>query len=303
MGGAMGTQMNIRRHPEVDKTVQDLPQYVIESLELFEQRLRCNGDLSDFINTQPFSSKDAVGSRSRIEHYHLRPCQSVCLLVGLLRSVDTVYLLDVFEHPPQGSFTSSDIEERLYSRLSEVWRDFAEYKLPGTYRSGLWVQKKDKFGVGSVKGVPSLAPVRASNADYLPLGQLNNLSNGRTRVAIVVGTFVIPREEIPNDAIHCMESDEHQDWDTLNLYIAGWVCHLGVYRKETEQVILWFCSLHNVVVQASNRKKPVVVALRQEVYRQLLGQLRLDFPLVEGREHELGEMVDGLIRHFPLHRA
>ena len=53
----MGAQLNIRRHPEVDKTVQALPQRVVDSFKVFERRLKCNGDLSAFINTQPFSPK------------------------------------------------------------------------------------------------------------------------------------------------------------------------------------------------------------------------------------------------------
>ena len=299
----MGAQLNIQRHPEVDRTVQALPQCTVDSFELFEQRLKCNGDLSAFINTQPFSPKDAVGNRTLIAHYHLPPCQPVCYLVGLVRSVDTVYILDVFEHPPKGTFASVELEERLYSRLSDICPELAEYKLPGTFRSGFPVHKKYMYGAGSVKGVPFVAPVRASNSDYLPLGQLTNLSDGQSCVGIVVGTFDISREAIPDEAIECIDCEEHEEWDSLSLYIAGWAYHSGIYRKETEHVILWFCPLHNVVMRTSNRKGPVVVALRAQVYRRLVGDLRAKFPSADGKEQELGEIVDGLIEHFPLHRA
>ena len=299
----MGAQLNIRKHPEVDKTVQALPQCVVDSFEVFERRLKCNGDLSAFINTQPFSPKDAVGNRTLIAHYHLPPCRPVCYLVGLIRSIDTAYILDVFEHPPQGTFASSEIEEHLYSRLSDVCPELAEYKLPGTYRSGLPVHKKDMYGARSVKGIPSVAPVRASNSDYLPLGQLTSLSGEQARVGIIVGTFVIPREDIPDEATECIDCEDHPDRETLTLYIGGWACHSGIYRKETEHLILWFCPLHNVVMRASNRREPVVVALSEQDYRRLVGGLRVKFQSKDGKEQELGELVDRLIGHFPLYRA
>ena len=299
----MGAQLNIRRHPEVDKTVQALPQCVVDSFEVFERRLKRNGDLSAFINTQPFSPKDAVGKRTRIAHYHLPPCRPVCYLVGLMRTVDTAYVLDIFEHPPQGTFASSEIEERLYSRLSDVCPELAEYKLPGSYRSGLPVHKKDIYGATTLKGTPAVAPVRASNSDYLPLGQLTHLPDGQTRIGVIVGTFVIPQEEIPDEAIECIDCEEHPAWESLTLYIGGWACHAGIYRKETEQLILWFCPLHNVVIQVGSRRKPVVVALREQVYRGLVDGLRAKFPSADGKEQELEEAVDGLIEHFPLYRA
>ena len=299
----MGAQLNIRKHPEVDKTVQALPQCVVDSFEVFERRLKCNGDLSAFINTQPFSPKDAVGKRTRIAHYHLPPCRPVCYLVGLVRTVDTAYVLDIFEHPPQGTFASSEIEERLYSRLSVLCPELAEYKLPGTYRSGLPVHKKDIYGATTLKGTPSVAPVRASNSDYLPLGQLTSLSNEQSRIGVIVGTFGIPREEIPDEAVECIDCEEHPDREILTLYIGGWACHSGIYRKETEQLILWFCPLHNVVMQVGSRRKPVVIALREQVYRGLVDGLRAKFPSADGKEQELGEIVDGLIGHFPLYRA
>ena len=164
----MCVQVNIRRHPEVDKTVQDLPQSVVDSFEVLERRLKCDGDLSALINTQPFSPQDAVGKRTRIAHYHLPPCRPVCYLVGLVRTVDTAYVLDIFEHPPQGTFASSGIEERLYSRLSDVCPELAEYKLPRIYRSGLPVHKKDIYGATTLKGTPFVAPVRASDSGCRP---------------------------------------------------------------------------------------------------------------------------------------
>ena len=299
----MGAQLNIRRHPEVDKTVQALPQCLVDSFEIFEQRLKCIGDLSAFINTQPFSPKDAVGNRTLIAHYHLSPCRPVCYLVGLVRLIDTAYILDVFEHPSQGTFASSEIEERLYSRLSDVCPELAEYKLPGTYRSGLPVHKKDIYGATTLKGTPSVAPVRASNADYLPLGQLTGLSNEQSRIGVIVGTFGIPREEIPDEAFECIDCEEHPAWDSLTLYIGGWACHSGIYRKETEQLVLWFCPLHNVVMRVGSRRKPVVIALSEQDYLRLVDGLRAKFPSADGKEQELGEIVDGLIEHFPLYRA
>ena len=299
----MSAELNIRRHPDVDKTLQSLPQRLVNSFEIFEQRLKCNGDLSAFINTQPFAPEDAVGNRTLIEHYHLPPCQPVCYLVALVRSIDTAYVLDVFEHPPQGTFASTAIEERLYSRLSDILPELAEYRLSGSLRSGMPVDKKILYGAGSVKGIPSVAPVRASNADYLPLGQLTGLSGEQTRVGIVVGTFEIPREEIPKEAIECIEYEDHPERESLTLYIGGWKCYSGIYRKETENLILWFCPLHNVVMLTSNRMKPVLVALSDHDYLRLVADLRAKFTSADGKEQELGEIVDRLIEHFPLYRA
>ena len=239
----------------------------------------------------------------RQAHYHLPPCRPVCYLVGLVRTVDTAYVLDIFEHPPQGTFASSEIEERLYTRLSDLCPELAEYKLPGTYRSGLPVHKKDIYGATTLKGTPFVAPVRASNSDYLPLGQLTSLSNEQSRIGVIVGTFVIPREEIPDDAIECIDCEEHPAWESLTLYIGGWACYSGIYRKETEQLILWFCPLHNVIMQVGSRRKPVVIALSEQDYRRIVDGLRAKFPTADGKEQEQGEIVDGLIEHFPLYRA
>ena len=295
--------MNIQRHPEVDNTVQVLPQQLIDSLELFEEQLRCNGDLSAFIHTQPFSPRDAVGNRTLIAHYHLPPCRPVCYLVGLVRTVDTAYVLDVFEHPPPGAFASSEIEERLYSRLSDLCPELAEYKLPGTYRSGLPVQKKDLYGTTSVKGVPVVAPVRAFEADYLPLGQLPNVSDEPIRVGIIVGTIDVPQEQMPDEVIECIDCEEHPRRESLTLYKAGWVCHSGIYRKETEQLFLWFCPLHNVVMRVGSRTDPVAVALGEQDYQRLVNGLRARFPSFSEKDQELGELMGRLIQHFPLHRA
>ena len=299
----MGAQLIIRRHPEVDNTVQALPQCVVDSFEVFERRLKCGGDLSAFINTKPFSQKDAVGNRTLIAHYHLPPCRPVCYLVGLVYTVDTVYILDIFEHPSQGTFASIEIEERLYSRLSDVCPALAEYKLPGTYRSGLPVHKKDIYGATTLKDIPFVAPVRTSTSDYLPLGQLTSLSNEQSRIGVIVGTFVIPREEIPDEAIKCIDCEDHPDRESLTLYIGGWACHSGIYRKETEQLILWFCPLHNAIMQVGSRRKPVVIAFSEQDYRRIVDGLRAKFPSADGKEQELGEIVDGLIEHFPLYRA
>ena len=295
--------MDIQRHPEVDKTVQALPQQIIASLVLFEHRLKCNGDLSPFIHTKPFSRKDAVGNRTLIAHYHLPPCQPVCYLVALGRAVDTAYVLDIFEHPPRGTFASSEIEERWYSRFSDLCSELADYKIPATFRSGLPVRKKDLYGTTSVKGVPVVAPVRALEADYLPLGQLPNLSDEPTRLAIIVGTFAVPSEQMPDGVIECIDYEEHPDRESLTLYISGWICHSGIYRKETEQLFLCFCPLHNVVMGAGSRREPVAVALGEQDYRQLVDGLKRKFPSSDGKERELEELVECLTRHFPLYRA
>ena len=300
----MSAQLNIQRHHDVNKTLQSLPQRLINSFEIFEQRLKCKGDLSAFIKTQPFSPRDAVGNRTLIAHYHLPPCRPVCYLVALVRSGDTAYVLDIFEHPAQGTFASTVIEERLYSRLSEVFPELAEYRLLGSLRSGMPVDKKVLYGAGSVKGIPTVAPVRTPNSDYLPLGQLTSLSGEQTRVGIVVGTFELPREEIPQEAIECFEYEDHPERESLTLYIGGWKCYSGIYRKETENLILWFCPLHNVVMRTSNREKPVVVvALSSHDYRRLMADLRAKFPSAVGKDQELGDIVDRLIQHFPLYKA
>ena len=285
----MSAHLTIQTHPQVDIIVSALPQYLVDSFEVLKRQLKCNGDLSPFIKTLPFSSEDAVGRRTRIEHYHLRPCRPVCYLVGLVRLVNTAYILDIFEHPPRGEFASSDIEERLYSRLSEVWPEFAEYELLGTYQSGLPVHKRDMYRPRSAKGIPSVAPVRASNSAYLPLGQLTNLPEGQTRLAIVAGTFVIPREDVPDEAIDCIDCEDHPERESLTLYIGGWVCHSGIYRKETEQLILWLCPLHNVVIRASSREDPSIVALTGQAYRQLVQWLRSKFHQMRGKSRNLAK--------------
>ena len=121
---------------------------------------------------------------------------------------------------------------------------------------------------------------------------------------MIVGSVVIPREEIPEEAIDCIDREDHQqDWETLTLYIGGWACHSGIYRKETEHVILWFCSLHNVVILMGNRRKTVIAAFTEQAYQRLLERLRSKFPSVDGKEQELEEMVDWLFEHFPLYKA
>ena len=302
MGEAVGAYLNIRRHLEVDKAVQSLPQHLADSFEIFEQRLKCNGDLSAFIHTQPFSRKDAVGNRTLIEHYHLRPCRPVCYLVALSRLNDTAYILDIFEHPSQGMFASSKLEERLYARLSDVWPDLARYKLPGTYRSGLPVAERDMYRTQSVKSTPYVAPIRALNADYLPLGQLPSIRGERTRIGIIVGTFEIHREEVPDEALQCIDSEDHPEIESLTLYISGWQCYSVIYRKETEHLILWLCPLHNVLIQTSTRKKPVVVALSEKDYLRLFNFLAVRFPPAGHNEQQLGEIVDRLIGYYPLFR-
>ena len=299
----MDAQLNILRHPEVDKTLQDLPPDIVDSFETFERQLKCHGDLSPFIKTQPFSPRDAIGNRTLIAHYHLPPCQPVCYLVGLVRSTDAAYVLDVFEHPSHGTFASREIEEHLYSRLATVSPQLTAYKVPGTFRSGLPVDKKDMYGYGFKEGVPLIAPVRTSGSDYLPLGQLTSLSGEKARIGIILGTVAIPREEIPDKALECIDCEDHPDRDTLTLYIGGWNCRSGIFRKETEQRIVWFCPLHNVVMLMGNTRQPVVVALSEQEYLRLVADLRAKFPSSDGKEQKLGEIVDKLIARFPLYKS
>lgn len=298
----MSEQLEMRTHPRVNEIVRALPQCLRQSFEIFQQRLKGSGDLSDFIHTQPFSPKDAVGNRTLIAHYHLRPCLPSCYLVWVMWTRDTVYILDVAKHPPQNEFASSEIEERIYPRLDDLCSELVEYRLPGTFRSGLPVRKKDMFGAKAVKGTPTVVPVRASGSNYLPLGQLGGLRNGQTRVGIIVGTVEIPQEEIPDEAIECFDYDDHPERESLTLYISGWRLHSGIYRKETEHLLLCFCSLHKVFVGMSNRRPPRVVALPEQIYLALLERLKTKFPSVDGNEQELGELVDWLTDQFPLHR-
>ena len=188
----MSAQLKILRHPKVDEVLRTLPGQLVEALEEFEQALRFNEDLSPYTSTKPFSEKDGLGNRTRIEHYHLLPCRPFCYLVWLVRTVDTAYLLDVSRHPESKGFTSNEIEARLYSRLAEMCPQLESYKLSGSLRYAFPVSKQDRFRARAVKDVPAIAPVRTPNSDYLPLGQMMNLPESRNRVSIIIGTFEIP---------------------------------------------------------------------------------------------------------------
>ena len=295
--------MNIQRHPEVDSAVRGLPQPAVDSLEAFEHQITHGGDLSLFINTKPFSENDGVGKRTRLEHYHLRPCEPVCYLVWLVRTVDTAYVLEVSEHPSSGTFASAEIEGRLYSRLSDLTPQLGAYQLPATYESGIPVRKKDMYGARLGNGTPTVVPVRTSNSDYLPLGQLLNLPDVRTRVGVIVGTVELPRDEVPNEAMECIDYEEHPERESLSLFIGGWMCHAGLYRRETEHLILLFCPLHCVVMGMSNRRPPTVDVFSELVYLRLVDRLREKFPSVDGKERELEQKVELLLRHFPLYRG
>ena len=296
----MKSQSRILRHPEVDQVVDNLPQFLIDSYELFEQRIACNGDLSEFSQTKPFSPKDGVGKRTRIEHYHLRPCKPTCYLVGLVRSADTVYILDIFAHPAPGEFISSGIEGRLYDRLSDVCPELTEYELPPIYRSGLPVSRQDMYKPRAIKGTRSVAPVRTSGTDYLPIGQM---ADQQDNVALVVGSFALSREDIPEEALACIECEDHPARESLTLFRAGWPYRSGVSRKETEHIVWAFCPLHYVAILTSSREKPQVFALGEEAYKRIVEPLKSRFPSIHGNEQELEEVVGKLTRHFPLFRA
>lgn len=299
----MNSQAKIEKHPEVDKVVRALPLDLLDSFEHFEQQIICGGDLSEFFNTRPFSPGDGVGNRALVQHYHLRPCKPSCYLVGLVRSIDTVYVLDVFEHPPKGKFASSGIEELLYSRLSQMCPELTEYELPPICRSGLPVSKEDMYNPKLVKGRRSIAPVRALNSDYLPLGQIADLPDQQSNVAIVMGSFEVSGGDIPAEALDCLEYADHPARDNLTLYRAGWTCRSGIYRKETEQIVWAFCPLHYVAMQASGREKPQFFVLGEQTYRELVEPLKMMFPSINGKEQELGQLVGSLTSHYPLVRA
>ena len=217
----MNRPLNILRHPEVDKTVCNLPRRLVESFEEFVQRLECDGDLSDFVKTQPFSAYDALGNRTRIEHYHLLPRKPDCYLIWLVRTVDTAYILDISLHPEPKVFASSEVEERLYNRLADLWPELTAYKIPSSYRYSFPVSNNDKFGARTVQNTPSLVPVRTSKSDYLPLGQLDSLPEGRNRIGVVIGTFEIPEDDFPEAALECIDYEDHPEREMLTLFIRG----------------------------------------------------------------------------------
>ena len=298
----MTTPLTILRHPDVNKAIRTLPSQVVASLEEFEQTLRNNGDLSPFLKTKPFSPGDALGNRTRIEHYHLLPRKPDCYLIWLVRTVDTAYILDISLHPHPKMFTSSEVEERLYIRLADLWPVLTAYKIPGSFRYSFPVSNKDKFGARTVKGKPSLVPVRTPKSDYLPLGQLDNLPEGRNRIGVVIGTFEIPADQIPSAAMECIDYVNHPERESLTLFVGGWAFHSGVYRPETEQLLLCFCELHHVLMITGSRRKSAVLALNHDDYAKLENDLKARFPQIEGNEQEIAELVDGLTEHFPLYR-
>ena len=79
---------------------------------------------------------------------------------------------------------------------------------------------KYKFGARAVKNAPAIAPVRTSTADYLPLGQTTNLPEGRNRIGIIVGTFGILTEEIPEAAFECIDYENHPE-ERASPYLPG----------------------------------------------------------------------------------
>ena len=298
----MCTQFKILRHPEVDEALRTLPAQLVDSLEDFEQALKNDEDLSRFTHTKPFSAGDALGNRTGIRHYHLLPCRPDCYLVWLVRNVDSAFILDVSLHPTAKEFTSSEIEETLYSRFAELCPELAAYRLLGSYRYAFTVRNKDKYGARTAESIPYVVPMRTQKSDFLPLGQLGNLTEGRNRIGVVIGTFEIPTVQIPDAAMQCIDSEEHPEWESLTLNIGGWACHSGIIRKETEQVILFFCPLHNVIMQVGTRCDPLVVALSDKEYFRIFDYYRTKFYQVDEKDQGLNEIVDRLIEHFPLYR-
>ena len=298
----MTTPLTVRRHPDVNKAIGVLPSQLVDSLEDFEQALRNNEDLSRFTHTKPFSAEDALGNRTGIGHYHLLPCRPDCYLVWLTRIFDSAYILDISLHPAAKEFTSSEVEETLYSRFAELFPQLSVYELPSSYRYGFPVRKKDKFGARTANSTPYLVPVRTAKSDFLPLGQLGNLKEGRNRIGVVIGTFEIPVDQIPDAALPCIDSDEHPEWESLTLFAGGWAFRAGVYRPETEQLLLGFCELHHVVMITGSTRQPTVLALNHEDYAQMINDLKARFPEINGNEQKISELVDALIERFPLYR-
>ena len=185
--------------------------------------------------------------------------------------------------------------------MNDICRDLKDYRLPGTFRSGFRVAKNDMYRVRFTKDIPCVTPVRTSNGDYLPLGQLNYLKEGRSIVGVNVGSFDVSRQEIPDDALQCMDSEDHTDMETLTLYDAGWKCYSGIFRKETEQILLCFCSLHNVVIKVSTRKEPQVFAFSEENFQRVYQDYKVKFPSIDEKYLDPGEIVNTLIENFPLH--
>ena len=298
----MNPQLNILRHPKVDESLRTLPSQLANSLEEFEQTLRNDGDLSPFTHTKPYSAEDALGNRTGIRHYHLLPCRPNCYLVWLVRTGDLAYILEVSLHPEPKEFTSIEVEERLYTRLAELCPELSAYELPGSYRYVFPVRKRDKFGARTTNSTPYLVPVRTTKSDFLPLGQLGNLEEGRNRIGVVIGTFEIPADDMPEAALECTDYEDHPERDMLTLFIGGWTCHSGIYRPETQQLVICLCPLHRVVLLAGSRSNPVVFALSKPIYQWLEDGLKGKFPVVQGKENELNETVNRLIEYFPLHR-
>ena len=296
-------ELEIRKHPRINESLSALPDSLIESFELLGHRLKHKLELSDFVKTEPLSSDDAVGRRTRLEHYHLRPCNPVCYLVWVVRTVDAAYILEVSKHPESGKFVDSEIEGRLYSLLVEVCPEFSEYQLPGTHRSGFPVHNSDRFNPRTVNGNPGIAPVRTPESNYLPIGQLSRLSGGKNRIGIVVGTFEIASEDIPEEAMECIDDAGHPERESLTLYSAGWIFRAGLYQKATEHIVLIMCSLHSVIIRASSMEGTRIVASGERAFKRLVDSLKDEFPPVYDREQELGKMVDLLVKHFPLYRA
>ena len=299
----MDGKTRIEKHPEVDKIVRGLPPSLIESVEDFERQIARGSDLSEYVNTQPFSPKDGVGNRTLIEHYHLRPCKPSCFLVGLVRSINAVYILDVFEHPAKGTFASSEIEERLYSRLADLSPELAEYQLPPIYRSGMPVSTEDRYNPRSVDGRRAVSPVRTTNSDYLPLGQIADLPEEQTKIPVVMASFAVSEEDIPVGVLYCLEYEDHPSRENLTLYRPRLAYRASVYRVETEQSILIVCPLHFIAILATSNETLRFFPLSEQTYRNLVESLKSRFPSIKGKEKELGELVGNLTGRFPLFRA
>ena len=100
----------------------------------------------------------------------------------------------------------------------------------------------------------------------------------------------------------CLDSEEHPEREFLTLNSGGWACHSGVYRMETEQVIVFFCPLHNVVMQVGTRIEPTVVSLSESEFLRLFHNYKTKLPSWDGNKGELDNVVDHLFEHFPLYR-
>ena len=90
--------------------------------------------------------------------------------------------------------------------------------MPPIYRSGMPVTTEDRYNPKSVDGRRAVSPVRATNSDYLPLGQIADLPEEQTKIPVVMGSFAVSEENIPVGVLYCLEYKDHPSRENLTLY-------------------------------------------------------------------------------------